>query len=346
MWKTSSTVLLLLSVLHPTLSWSSDACSTLAIKAAADVTVSDGSSFQIETSFQSRDVSAIRHIRDPHQLIVVEGPHSWTQLGETATIGTDFHKLFALGHQFHAFLLRFEELVSSVPRREDVQFNGESRQAVGGDYPYGGKVYLIQGADTKRPMGLLFEFPEDTVISVKFDDWRDEGDVTLPFHLQIDDGQRVFDYHYSDMSITSESPLWFFNDIPSPRIDVVQVYRLHRKLLAAHCLGDADMIANLSAPEIISASRGKLEKTTNEAMRERFTALFQSLDYTEYHDLVAPAIELSEDATLGWIGANVEAQGTVTETGTSFSSQWAWIMMVRKINNVWLHAGNASNRAN
>ena len=345
MWKTSSITFLLLSVFHSNPSWSSDACSTQAITAAADVTVSDGSSFQIETSFQSRDVSAIRHIRDPQQLIVVEGPHSWTQLGDTASIGTDFHKLFALGHQFHAFLLQFEELLGSVPRREDVFFDGESRQAIGGDYPYGGRVYLIEGGDAKRPMGLLFEFPEDTVISVRFDDWRNVGDTQLPFHLQIDDGQRVFDYHYSDISITPKSPLWFLDAIPSPRIDVVQVYRLHRKLLAAHCLGDAGMIANLSAPEIITASRGKLEQTTSHAMRERFTALFQSLDYTEYHDLVAPEIELAEDATLGWIGANVEARGTVIETGTSFSSQWAWIMMVRKIDDVWLHVGNASNRA-
>jgi hypothetical protein len=345
MWKTSSITLLLLSVFHPNVSWSSDACSTLAITAAADVTVSDGSSFQIETNFQSRDVLAIRHIRDPQQLIVVEGPHSWTQLGDTAAIGTDFHKLFALGHQFHAFLLRFEELVSGDPRRENILFDGESRQAMGGDYPYGGKVYLVQGADTKRPMGLLFEFPGDTVISVKFDEWRDVGEVSFPFRLQIDDGQRVFDYHYSDINITAMSPLWFFDAVPSPRLDVVQVYRLHRKLLAAHCLGDADMIANLSAPEIMSASRGKLEQTTNEAMREQFTALFQSLDYTAYHDLVAPVIELAEDATLGWIGVNVEARGTAIETGGPFSSQWAWIMMVRKIDDVWLHAGNASNRA-
>jgi hypothetical protein len=345
MWNISSITLLLLSIFHANISWSSDACSTLAITAAADVTVSDGSSFQIETNFQSREVSAIRQIRDPQQLIVVEGPHSWTQLGDTATIGTDFHKLFALGHQFHAFVLRFEELVSSVRRREDVQFNGESREAMGGDYPYGGKVYLIQGTDTKRPMGLLFKFPEDTVISVKFDDWRDVADVSLPYYLQIDDGQRVFDYHYSDIRVTPRSPLWFFDAVPPPRIDAVQVYRLHRKLLAAHCLGDADMIADLSAPEVIAASRGKLEQMTNEAMRERFAALFQSLDYTAYLDLVAPTIELAEDATLGWIGVNVEAQGKEIETGTLFSSQWAWIMMVRKIDGVWLHAGNASNRA-
>ena len=345
MWKTISIALILLSVVHPNISWSSDACSTRAITAAADVIVSDGSIFQVETYFHSRDVSAIRHIRDPQQLIVVEGPQSWTQIGDNSNTGTEFHKLFALGHQFHAFVLHFEEIVSNVRRLDVILFDDEARQATSGDYPYGGVVHLIQGADEMRPVGLLFEFPENTVISVKFDDWRNVGKVSLPYRLQIDDGQRVFDYHYSDIRVTPRSPLWFFDAVPPPRIDAVQVYRLHRKLLAAHCLGDADMIADLSAPEVIAASRGKLEQMTNEAMRERFAALFQSLDYTAYLDLVAPTIELAEDATLGWIGVNVEAQGKEIETGTLFSSQWAWIMMVRKIDGVWLHAGNASNRA-
>jgi hypothetical protein len=346
MWKTSSVALLLLSVFHPDMSWSSDACSTKAITAAADVTVSDDSSFQIETYFQSKDVFAIRHIRDPQQLIVVEGSHSWTQLGDTAAIGADFHKLFALGHQFHAFLLGFEELVNDVRLDAVVQFDGNSQHATVGNYPYGGQVYLIHGADTKRPLGLLFEFAEDSVISVKFGDWRDVKDVSLPFYLQIDDGQRVFEYRYSEIDVAPKSPRWFLDEIPAPDLDAVQVYRLHRKLLVAHCLGDADMIASLSAPEVMTASRGRLEQTSNAAMRERFTALFQSLDYTGYHDLVVPTIELSEDATIGWIGANVEARGTEIKSGTSFSSQWAWIMMVRKIDGLWLHAGNASNQAN
>ena len=344
MWKTISIAFILLSVVHPDISWSSDACSTRAITAAADVVVSDGSNFQIETYFHSRDMSAIRHIRDPQQLIVVEGPQSWTQLGDNSNTGTEFHKLFALGHQFHAFVLYFEEVVSNVRRLDDVLFDDEARQTTSGDYPYGGVVHLIQGADEMRPVGLLFEFPENTVISVKFDDWRNVGEVSLPYHLQIDDGQRVFDYHYSEIKVTPQSPLWFFDAVSAPPIDNVQVYRLHRKLLAAHCLGDADMMADLSAPEVLTASRGKLMQITNDAIRERFTALFQSLDYAAYHDLVVPTIDLSEDAKLGWIGAQVQAEGSEIKTGTSFSHQWAWIMMVKKIDHVWLHAGNASNR--
>ena len=343
MWKTISITLLLLTAVHPNISWSSDACSTRAITAAAEVNVSDGSIFKIETYFQSRDISAIRHIRDPEQLIVVEGPQSWIQLGDDFNTGTQFHKLFALGHQFHAFVIHFEEVTSNVRLLDDVLFGGEARRAKSGDYPYGGVVHLIQSADEMRPVGLLFKFPENTVISVKFDDWRNVGKVSLPYHLQIDDGQRVFDYHYSEIKVIPQSPLWFFDAVPAPPIDKVQVYRLHRKLLAAHCLGDADMVADLSAPEILTASRGKLTQITNEALNERFSALFQSLDYAAYHDLVMPTIDLSEDAKLGWIGANVQAEGSEIKTGTSFSDQWAWIMMVKKIDDVWLHAGNASN---
>lgn len=346
MRKTISIICILLSFAHPTTSWSSNACSTRAITAAADVEVSDGSAFQIETWFHSRDASAIRHIREPQQLIVVEGPQSWTQLGDDSGTGTDFHKLFALGHQFHAFVLHFEEVVSNVRRHEEILFDDEVRQATSGDYPYGGVVHLIQGADESRPLGLLFEFPENVVVSVRLDDWRDVGRLALPFHLQVDDGQRVFDYYYSEIDVEPQSPLWFFDAVPAPPIDEVQVYRLHRKLLAAHCLGNADMMADLSAPEVLTASRGKLNQITNDAIRERFTALFQSVDYAAYHDLVVPTIDLSEDATIGWIGANVQAEGQATETGTLFSHQWAWVMMVKKIDDVWLHAGNASNRTN
>ena len=344
MWKIVPISILVLTASHPIIAWSSDACSTRAITAAADVNVSDGSSFKIETYFHSKDIAAIRHIRDPQQMIAVEGPQSWTQVGDESETGTEFHKLFALGHQFHAFVLHFEDVVTNVRRHNDILFDNETRQAVSGDYPYGGVVHLIQGDDEMRPAGLLFEFPENKVISVKFDDWRDTGEVRLPYQLQIDDGERIFDYHYTEISVTPRSPLWFFDTIHAPPLDYVQVYRLHRKLLAAHCLGNADMMANLSAPLVLTANRGELRQVPNDTIRDRFAAVFQTVDYTEYHDIVLPAIDLSADSDIGWIGVNVRANGSEIETGASFTDQWAWIMMVKKIDNVWLHAGNASNR--
>lgn len=336
--------ILILMALHPTDALSSDACSERAITSAADVDVSDGSSFKIETFFHSKENSAIRHKYDSYRTIAVEGPQSWVRSGEKSELGTDFHKLFALGHQFHAFILHFEEIATNVTRDNEVLFDNENRQAISGDYPYGGRVHLIQSANETRPVGLLFEFPDNTVISVKLSEWVDTGGVALPFLIQIDDGDRVFDYKYTEISVAPESPLWFFAAVPAPPLGEVQVYRLHRKLLAAHCLGDADMISSLSTPKVLTANRGELEITSRDSIRTRFSALFKSLNYTEYRDTIPPTIELSPDSDFGWIGARVRASGSVLETGEKFSDQWAWIMMVKKFDNVWLHAGNASNR--
>jgi hypothetical protein len=115
--------------------------------------------------------------------------------------------------------------------------------------------------------------------------------------------------------------------------------------LAAHCLGDADMIARLSSAQILSANSGALQQVANTAMRGRFSDLFKRLDYTAYYDIATPIIEIAGDSDLGWIGANVRAVGQEATQGTPFDSQWAWLMMVRKEHGQWLHAGNASNLA-
>ena len=206
--------------------WSSDACSTRAIVAAADVTVSDGSSFGIESYFHSKDNVAIRHIRDFPQLIAVEGPLGWAQTPDGSELGDNFYKSFGLGHQFHAFLLHFDKLVSNARSSEDVSFVNENRAATSGDYPHGGVVHLVNGDIASRPVGLLFEFPDTPPISVTFEDWRGLDDIELPFRMQIDDGERVFDYRYSNIEISPRSPLWFHEAVNAPPIDEVQIYRL------------------------------------------------------------------------------------------------------------------------
>lgn len=334
----------LLLALQPQPVWSSDACSDTAIIAAADVSVSDGTSFEIESFFHSSDGAAIRHIREPNQLVVVEGPLSWARVGDKEELGGDFHKSFALGHQNHALMLRFDEIASNARRTTELNFRGNQHGALSGDYPYGGVIHLVDGETRDRPTGLLFEFPESAPISITFGDWRESGGRDLPYLAQIDDGERVFDYRYSSIDLRPKSPLWFFEQVAAPAIDDVRVYRLHRKLLAAHCLGDAELMASLSAPDIVIANRGDLNNTTSNAMQERFTALFERLDYTAYLDIESPVIEVAESADLGWIAVNVRALGTDRKTGAAFDDQWAWIMMVKKVGGEWLNAGNASNR--
>jgi hypothetical protein len=115
-------------------------------------------------------------------------------------------------------------------------------------------------------------------------------------------------------------------------------------LLAAHCLGDAEMMANLSLPETVIANRGVVSRVTRETTSTRFKGAFERFDYTAYTDILPPAITVSESGDLGWAAVNVIAKGTDRVSGEPFEDQWAWIMMMQKIDGRWLHAGNASNR--
>ncbi len=333
---------LLLAVLPVGTAWSSDACSSLAIHTKADVAVSDGSSFQTESWYLSRDAAAIRHLKDDARLTVAEGPTSWTSDGTVESIGSGFHGHFAVGHQFHALLLDFEANVDDAGAREAREIRGERYDAVTGVNPRGGSMSLLFESDSPQPAGLAIDIPDTDTILVTFHDWRGEK-TPLPYHARIDDGERVFDYRYSHVDVSEQSPLWFYEAVPAPNIDAVQVYRLHRKLLAAHCLGDAELMAELSAPTTVVASRGDIVEPTRESMRERFTSVFERVNYESYVDLKPPIIRIADSGDIGWITVNVRARGSVHGSDASFDDQWAWIMLVEKIDGVWRHAGNASN---
>jgi ketosteroid isomerase-like protein len=320
----------------------SDACGKELIATTADVTVSDGSAFRTESYYQSKSSAAIRHLDDGDRLVAVEGPFGWARSEEEAELGPDFYKLFALGHQYHALLLEFDDIVDNVRQASNIEFGGELREARSGDYPYGGTVHLVQGEDASRPAGLRFDFPGNTVILAAFLDWREQDGMSLPRHVRIDDGERTFDYRYTSIAVTSGSPLRFFEAVPAPSLDKLLIYRLHRRLLAAHCIGDAEMIASLSAPTVHSVNRGRMEETPNADLQARFASLFDALDYTGYRDLADPVVDVA--GNVGWIAVNTRATGTEKSSGQDFDDQWAWIMTVRRIDGEWRHAANASNR--
>ena len=322
----------------------SDACSTRAVLTEADVAVSDGSAFRTRSWFHSRNAAAIRHVADDDTLIAVEGPLSWTRRGEESAIGAGFHASFALGHQHHALLLYFDDIVEAPRRNTAIAVNGETRSGRSGNLPYGGTVHLVE--DAGRAVALVFELPDMPPIVHTFDDWRRRDDGTeLPYRVVIDDGTRTFDYRFTAVDTGPRSPLWFFEAVDSPGLAEVEIYRLHRKLLAAHCLGDADLIADLSTDDVTVASRGELLATTPGEMRERFAALFGRLDYTGYIDLQDPVIRVSSAGDVGWIAVNVRAIGRDRQSGAGFDDRWAWAMLLQNDGGRWKHAGNASNRA-
>ena len=77
---------------------------------SAAVSVSDGTSFETRSFFHSREAAAIQHISDDEQIVAVEGPLGWARRGSTEKAGSDFYPQFALGHQYHALLLYFDDI--------------------------------------------------------------------------------------------------------------------------------------------------------------------------------------------------------------------------------------------
>ena len=317
-----------------------DACKPGAIHSLADVTVSDGLTYQVEGLYKSRHRAAARFIRENGSLHIVEGPNVWVSSSEGTELASDFQRDFTLGHQFHAFFLHFEDLVSNIESVEAVEFGGGTYVATKGTRDTGGAVYLIEGETAGRPLGLRYDVG-DLKIEIAAGDWRMVDGVEIPFSLSIDDGEHVFEYRYQWVDLSDKPLLWFYDRIGDPDIDAVEIERLHRKLLIAHCLGDADMMGALTAPDAVVASRGSVFETQPEEMATRFVNVFERRKYSAYIDTALPRIAAGGD--VGWAAVQVNAQGMTPANGEAFDEHWAWVMMARKVDGKWLMAGNASN---
>lgn len=337
-------ILICFLLLTGTATTASDACRNWGIAASADVTVSDGTRFRTQTVFHGVSSAAISQTVDEStSTIAVDGGYSWVRQGQIVQAGEAFHKLFALGHQFHAFVLYFDELLVNV-RQGSIEVDGQRLSTRVGDYPYGGKVHWVAASGPAHFHGFRFDFPDRDPILVRLDDWRLSDGRELPHRLYIDDGERIFDYRYTSITMDAGDASWYHQRVPAPSLDTVEVHRLHREMLVAHCAGDADKLAALSAPSALSVNRGTITQTSQAELAERFAGLFGQLDYQRYSDLILPKIDIAASGELGWAAVQVRASGEAKETGQRFDDQWAWVMLTRKIDGEWKHVGNASNR--
>lgn len=321
-----------------------DACSTTALYAYADVTVSDGKTYSVETFYRSKDRAASKFIReDGNTLHVVEGPYTWVQAGGEVELAGNFQRDFALGHQFHALLIHFQDVMTDIEPATNVEFAGRKVSALKGMRDTGGVAYLINGTEPGQPAGLRFDIG-DLKIDIIASEWRDIDGVSVPMALLIDDGSRTFDYQYKTVNTDDKQPTWFYDNVAAPDLDTVQILRLHKKSLAAHCLGDAAMLASLAAPSPVILSGGSVFETSPQEMRTMFTGTFSRRQYSNYVATRYPVIEVSSAGDVGWASVQVNAKGITAATGLPFDEHWAWVMLAKKIDGEWRMAGNASNR--
>lgn len=330
----------------PVSAFANNACLSPSVTTVADVTTSYGAEYEVRTTYRSVNETAAQFIRETPTTIAVEGPLVWTR-GETGeSIAGDRERRFAIGHQYHAMLLHFDDMMENVERETEIPFGEEVRSGRTGLYPAGGEVSLIDGEAPDRPAGLIMKLPDESPITITFTDWRaPSADRALPYKIVINHDDNIFTYAYSTIDIDEMDAIDFQARYDAPDLDGVHIHRLHRALLTAHCRGDAALMAQLSAPAAIIANRGNVVEVSQDETRGRFETTFKRIEYSAYHDLANPIIRVADSGDLGWAIVNVRAEGQAKKSGEEFSQQWAWAMLAEKRDGVWVHAGNASNAA-
>ncbi|QGZ95716.1 hypothetical protein [Terricaulis silvestris] len=178
------------------------------ILTSANVSVSNGRTYVLETYFAAADHAALRQTR-PNGEVQISGILGTLASTSAAPdeVGGQMLRTIVLGHQFRALLLNFDAIHNNL-RAGEIEDAGERRATRDGDWPYGGVSHLVLGAAPDRPTAFVFKYTGAPEIRVAFSDWREAGGETLPFHIVIDDGSNRYDYSFTVIATDAAAPDW------------------------------------------------------------------------------------------------------------------------------------------
>lgn len=119
---------------------------------------------------------------------------------------------------------------------------------------------------------------------------------------------------------------------------------MHRQILEAHKSDDLEAWLALEAEEVIVGSRGEIRSTQKSERAAQRREYLAQTEFTVYRDLREPIVQVAADASLGWLVAQVEIQGSRTDSeGTQpIHDIWAWIETYEKRPEGWRLVGNVS----
>ena len=161
-----------------------------------------------ETHFSSLGDAALRMVDENERFMAIQGSRTWAGLDGDIAPGDERYKPFILGHQFHALLIHFDELLSDVHVEQHVLFDGEQTRAMAGSSPFGGTVYRIDEDESGRVPGMVFEFPETPRIEVRFSGYEEIDGLRVPRQLVVDDGSATFDYRFWSLNLSESGKTW------------------------------------------------------------------------------------------------------------------------------------------
>jgi len=127
--------------------------------------------------------------------------------------------------------------------------------------------------------------------------------------------------------------------------DTQELLRLHGQAMQAHRDSSIDLLLAAEGDDYVIGSRGEVSKSTRAARKAFLGPYLAATRFSVYRDQVAPIAKVSEDGTLGWVIAQVEAKGEQKGATRTHNVEFvsAWIELYEKRDGRWMRIGNVSN---
>lgn len=317
------------------------------VSAQAHVTVSDGMEYDVTTHYRNPQRAAFRSVYPDRRITLgIDGHYIWIFDGQEERQGQAGHGVFVLGHQFHAALLFFPVVngadPTAAPRRDPEcecmvqQFASDS-----------GEAYVFRyDEDSMLPISSTTVLKDGPTIQLTYHDWQAVDGVRLPHHIKIDDGERVFDYRFTQIRFNQDerASLRAPDDALTAR---QKLMRRHIESMDAHLASDASLMQDHWAEQVVIVSNGGIHVQSGADAAAFMTRSLGSRRHSVYDDLELPHIEISGDGTLGSLTARVRAVGERVgnegQPGAAFQFVSAWTSIFRNDSGAWKLISNTSN---
>ena len=140
------------------------------------------------------------------------------------------------------------------------------------------------------------------------------------------------------------------NTLTTPSMDAIEqakqeLLAIHAHDRKAHFATDATALATHQADSFIHVGNGAVQHISREAMRHDFERYFKNATYYAWDDLEPPIVQVSQDASLGWMITRTRVRRTqLDETGALQEREfiYAGIMIYEKHAEQWVRTANVS----
>jgi hypothetical protein len=128
--------------------------------------------------------------------------------------------------------------------------------------------------------------------------------------------------------------------------DENQLLLLHEEVLQAHRESNVTLLLNAERDDYTIANEGEVIHPDRNARRQQLGPYLEGTRFSVYQDQIPPVVKVSNDGSLGWVIAQVEARGEQTAPdGTIVPVEFvsSWIELYEKRGGRWFRIGNVSN---